>query len=46
MKNRVKVFGIVSGVLVNPADCINPNGRYDSIVADIRIRGWINSQSK
>jgi hypothetical protein len=36
----------VSGVVVNPQDLINPNGRYDSIATDIRIRTWITTQGK
>jgi len=44
MKNNVRT--IVNGVVVNPADCINPNGRYDSIVTDVRIREWIASGGK
>ena len=37
---------VVSGVVVNPQDLINPNGRYDSIATDIRIRTWITAQGK
>jgi hypothetical protein len=38
---------VVNGVVVtNPQDLVNENGRYDSISADVRIRAWINSQSK
>lgn len=38
-----KNFVIINGVLTNPADIRNANGRYDSILADIRIREWIAS---
>ena len=44
MKNNVKV--IVAGVVTNPNDLINPNGRYDSIATDVRIREWIASGGK